>query len=161
MIEDKALFPDGRQLAGQLTAIDNSQYSVHTLVESPGILNPSSNMAFHVQYLSWLIVLPALAAALLNYPALQQSLKQWMGVTVAGPVVTLPQGKLTGKHMSEGSWPNPVEGFLGVPYALPPVGNLRFANPVPVGKSSNTFDATEFGPRCVCLMHTSAWKQEC
>ncbi|KAE9978931.1 hypothetical protein EG327_007192 [Venturia inaequalis] len=105
-------------------------------------------MASHIKYLSWLIVLPALAAALLNYPALQQSLKQWMGVTVAGPVVTLPQGKLIGKHMSEGSWPNPVEAFLGVPYALPPVGNLRFANPVPVGKSSNTFDATEFGPRC-------------
>lgn len=81
-----------------------------------------------------------------------------MGVAVARPVVTLPQGKLTGKHMSEASWPNPVEAFLGIPYALPPVGNLRFANPVAVGNSSMAFDVTEFGPRCVhttCLKNTA------
>lgn len=115
-------------------------------------------MGSSIKYVSWLIVLPVLVAALLNYPALQQSLQQWMGVAVTGPVVTLSQGKLMGEHMSEGSWPNPVEAFLGIPYALPPVGVLRFANPVPVSNSSKTFDVTEFGPRCVhstCSQNTA------
>lgn len=106
-------------------------------------------MGSSIKNAPWLIVLPVLVAALLNYPALQQSLQQWIGVAVAGPVVTLPQGKLTGKSMNDGSWPNPVEGFLGIPYALPPVGDLRFANPVPVGNSNEAFDAKKFGPRCV------------
>ncbi|TID25847.1 putative carboxylesterase family protein [Venturia nashicola] len=105
-------------------------------------------MASSIKFTSWLIVLPVLVAAWLNYPALQQSLQQWMGVAVASPVVTLPQGRLTGKYMIGGSWPNPVESFMGIPYALPPVGHLRFANPVPVGNSSKTFEVTEFGPRC-------------
>lgn len=38
--------------------------------------------------------------------------------------------------------------FRGIPYAKPPVGNLRFEKPVSFGPVGNYFDATNFGPSC-------------
>jgi len=39
--------------------------------------------------------------------------------------------------------------FLGIPYAEPPVGDLRFAPPVAHAPYDGTVDATEKGPACV------------
>jgi len=39
--------------------------------------------------------------------------------------------------------------FKGIPYAKPPVGELRFKAPLPVGKLEGTFDATIFGSKCL------------
>jgi para-nitrobenzyl esterase len=39
--------------------------------------------------------------------------------------------------------------FLGIPYAAPPVGNLRWRAPEPAGRWNETFDATNFGASCV------------
>lgn len=106
-------------------------------------------MVSSIRYAWWLLVLPIIAAALLNYPLLQQSLQrllpEWAGVEI--PSVTLPQGKLVGKVLSNGAYPHAVEGFLGIPYAAPPVGDLRFANPVALTPSNQTFETTEFGPK--------------
>ncbi|RVX71369.1 hypothetical protein B0A52_04943 [Exophiala mesophila] len=41
-----------------------------------------------------------------------------------------------------------VEGFMGIPYAHPPLGGLRFARPRPVFKSNETFKASKYGPSC-------------
>ncbi|KAK3714892.1 hypothetical protein QZH41_001872 [Actinostola sp. cb2023] len=41
-----------------------------------------------------------------------------------------------------------VRQFLGVPYAEPPVGQLRFAHPKPAKKWDGIRDAVEFGPEC-------------
>lgn len=38
--------------------------------------------------------------------------------------------------------------FKGIPYAKPPVGELRFKRPEPVSPWSGKLDATEFGARC-------------
>ncbi|TCD61796.1 hypothetical protein EIP91_007882 [Steccherinum ochraceum] len=38
--------------------------------------------------------------------------------------------------------------FLGIPYAQPPVGALRFNRPVPVEPYSGAHDAADFGPSC-------------
>jgi para-nitrobenzyl esterase len=42
-----------------------------------------------------------------------------------------------------------VDIFLGIPFAAPPVGNLRWQPPQPVAPWRRTLDTTEFGNRCV------------
>ena len=48
-----------------------------------------------------------------------------VGVRAAGPLVSLDYATLKGDS-TDG-----VETFLGIPYAQPPVGNLRFRRPQP------------------------------
>ena len=42
-----------------------------------------------------------------------------------------------------------VKEFLGIPYAEPPVGNNRFRKPVPKANFARSFNASDFGPRCI------------
>ena len=42
----------------------------------------------------------------------------------------------------------PLRAFLGIPYAAPPVGDLRFRPPAPPAPWSEPLDATRFGPMC-------------
>jgi para-nitrobenzyl esterase len=49
----------------------------------------------------------------------------------------------------EGKVDGAVHIFLGIPYAAPPVGNLRWKAPVPVAKWSYVRKATEFGSHCL------------
>jgi carboxylesterase type B len=62
----------------------------------------------------------------------------------SSPVVTLPQGKLIGIVQSD-SLPQPIECFLGFPYAQPPIGDLRFRPLVPVESSTEAFYAQQYG----------------
>ncbi|KAH9514790.1 Cocaine esterase [Bulinus truncatus] len=39
--------------------------------------------------------------------------------------------------------------FLGIPYAQPPIGKLRFAKPQPLTYSDNVIDATRYGAACI------------
>jgi carboxylesterase type B len=66
--------------------------------------------------------------------------------TAKGPQVRLSQGNVIGTVLDDG-FPHTVEAFRGIPYALPPVGDLRFRPPVKVGNGSDNIDATEWGPR--------------
>lgn len=43
---------------------------------------------------------------------------------------------------------NNVQRFLGIPYAQPPVGNLRLHQSIPLESSFGTLNATAFGPAC-------------
>ncbi|XP_050314656.1 esterase FE4-like isoform X2 [Anthonomus grandis grandis] len=42
--------------------------------------------------------------------------------------------------------------FQGIPYALPPVGKLRFSDPIPFKKWNGILNATSPGPNCVQLL---------
>src|ERR1044072_2643517 len=53
------------------------------------------------------------------------------------PIVELAQGAVRGKDIPEGAV------FLGIPYAAPPVGELRFQAPAPVVPWDGVRDATE------------------
>jgi para-nitrobenzyl esterase len=55
---------------------------------------------------------------------------------IVGPVVHTALGDLRG-FLRDG-----IAAFYGVPYAAPPVGDLRFAPAVPVGSWSGLRDAT-------------------
>jgi para-nitrobenzyl esterase len=49
----------------------------------------------------------------------------------------------------EGKASGSVRAFLGIPYATPPVGDLRWKPPAPAAKWTEVRSATEFGSRCM------------
>lgn len=58
--------------------------------------------------------------------------------------VKTAQGKVHGKLINEGK----VKAFLGLPYAAPPVGELRWKAPQPPAAWKTTRDASMFGHHC-------------
>lgn len=48
-----------------------------------------------------------------------------------------------------------VDSFLGIPYAAPPVGALRWQAPAPVKKWTGVRTATQYGNRCPALASTN------
>ncbi|PPQ76538.1 hypothetical protein CVT26_013237 [Gymnopilus dilepis] len=68
-----------------------------------------------------------------------------IGLAVAantGPIVTLTYGSFQGNATGD------LVQFLGMPFAAPPVGRLRFANPQPPVPFAGIRQATQFGAEC-------------
>ena len=63
------------------------------------------------------------------------------------PTVELPSGQLLGTLLPVPGFENQAVSFLGVPYAAPPVGDLRFEDPQPLEPWEGVKDATEFRER--------------
>ena len=61
----------------------------------------------------------------------------------SAPVVDAPAGKLTGTAQGD------LDVFKGVPYAVPPVGKLRWTAPQPLPRWQGVRQATAFGPGCI------------
>jgi para-nitrobenzyl esterase len=59
-------------------------------------------------------------------------------------MVKTADGKVHGKLINDGK----VSAYLGIPYAAPPVGKLRWQAPQPVLSWNSVFDATKYGNRC-------------
>lgn len=64
------------------------------------------------------------------------------------PVVDTLQGKVLGKYVSLEGFTQPVAVFLGVPFAKPPLGSLRFAPPQPAEPWSFVKNTTSYLPMC-------------
>ena len=60
-------------------------------------------------------------------------------------IVKTELGKAQGKAINEGK----VRAFLGLPYAAPPIGELRWKAPERPAKWKGTRDATHYGARCM------------
>jgi para-nitrobenzyl esterase len=60
----------------------------------------------------------------------------------ANPIVRIDDGLVRGADVAG------VNTFLGLPYAAPPTGNLRWRAPQPAAAWSGVRDATQFGPSC-------------
>lgn len=58
--------------------------------------------------------------------------------------VKTAQGRVHGKTINDSK----VNAFLGIPYAAPPVGELRWKDPQPPAKWKGTRDATQYGHHC-------------
>ena len=86
---------------------------------------------------------PALSSA--TTPAHAAQAAEGTGGSSGGLIVSTEDGKLQGKH-DEG-----VDQFLGVRYAAPPVGALRWQAPQPVQPWTGVRNATSYGNRCAQL----------
>src|SRR4051794_20673609 len=79
----------------------------------------------------------------------------WLGLTTPAEAhgcagtVAAPAGKLCGLALPapQGTW-RPVYSSRGIPYAQPPVGDLRWAAPQPLPRWTGTLQATSFGAVC-------------
>lgn len=60
------------------------------------------------------------------------------------PVVTISQGALAGQTGANGA-----EIFKGIPYAKPPIGDLRWKPPIAAATWKGTRDASAFGASCM------------
>ena len=63
---------------------------------------------------------------------------------LANPHVRITQGELEGQPTGMGSFV-----FKGIPFAAPPVGDLRWRAPNPAAAWTGVRDATKFGPACM------------
>lgn len=102
-------------------------------------------------------------SALLSESSIEYVLPSWAhgaaSVLVARsmPSVVLRQGVVTGTIIDDATLPKQLEAFLGIPYALPPTGNRRFARPEPVKTSNATIDASSYGPRYASCLSISLY----
>ncbi|KAJ3539458.1 hypothetical protein NM208_g5483 [Fusarium decemcellulare] len=69
------------------------------------------------------------------------------------PTVQVKNGTLEGKYVA--SYDQDL--FLGVPFAQPPVGSLRFQNPQSLNETFGTKKATEYADSCVGYGNSPAW----
>jgi len=60
-------------------------------------------------------------------------------------VIKTDRGKVRGTLTTDGQ----VRAFKGIPYAEPPIGDLRWQPPQPAEKWKGVLDATHFGHRCM------------
>lgn len=67
-----------------------------------------------------------------------------------GPTATTNAGQVTGKRIQVGR--QTIDAFLGIPYAEPPIGELRFQKPRPIKPWNDTYMATEKPRPCWQLM---------
>ena len=64
-------------------------------------------------------------------------------------MIKTDQGKVQGKMSADGQ----ARDFLGIPFAAPPVGPLRWKPPQPAAKWKGVRQATSFGSRCMQQEH--------
>lgn len=94
----------------------------------------------------WLAAVPVFLGAILAYvPSWRERVLDL--ARPQHPVVAIRQGTIIGRMVDDGTFPEPLEGFMGIPYALPPVDDLRFRPAVPVPSSNETIKAFYLGPR--------------
>lgn len=79
------------------------------------------------------------AAGLTSLPAFAA---QNDNANASGPVLTLTDGQVRGTSS------NGVNSFLGIPYAAPPVGKLRWQPPQPVKRWKGVLDGSKFANTC-------------
>jgi carboxylesterase type B len=102
-----------------------------------------SRMRRRIRALTGAAVAASLLGALVAPPALAAPAGPAAGAAHRGGLITATaDGLVQGKH-AEG-----IDQFLGVPYAAPPVGPLRWQAPQPVHPWTGVRSATAYGNRC-------------
>ena len=68
------------------------------------------------------------------------------GLPPSPPIVDTAQGRVLGKYVSLKGFAQPVGVFLGIPFAKPPLGSLRFAPPQPAEPWTFVKNTTSYSP---------------
>jgi para-nitrobenzyl esterase len=105
-----------------------------------------SSSAFGIRPLYWICYLPLLTAIVCCLSHAQGILDS-VQADAADPIVTVTGGQIRGRSL-----PHAGAQFLGIPYAQPPVGDLRWHEPVPTRSWDGVRDAKEFGAPCAQLV---------
>src|SRR5581483_10487096 len=90
----------------------------------------------------------------------EQGSKKDESMNFISPIVETKLGKIKGKYLKvqlnetkeqeEKETTRIVAAYIGIPYASPPIGDLRFAAPIPLTSPWNgTYDATQ--PKASCM----------
>jgi hypothetical protein len=96
----------------------------------------------------------SLAAAFCLFSGLAES----AALNSTAPSATVKNGTYVGKYVQE--WQQ--DQFLGFPFAIPPVGPLRFAWPRSLDSSfSGTRNATEYGYSCMQYGSNFSLSEDC
>ncbi|MGA2042603.1 MAG: carboxylesterase family protein [Roseiarcus sp.] len=93
------------------------------------------------------LVLSGLAISALAPPAGQVALAQIVETPISGDPVAIDSGAISGKTLASG-----VKAYLGVPYAAPPVRDLRWREPQPVVGWNGVYHADRTGPECIQVL---------
>jgi len=92
---------------------------------------------------------------LFGQASVQHGLAQSSTDSASKPIATVGAGQLRGSLTYDG-----VAIFKNVPFAEPPVGDLRWREPIPAKAWTGIRDATNFGPACVQTGHLNAVSSE-
>jgi para-nitrobenzyl esterase len=84
-----------------------------------------------------------LQAGLLPAPARSQIVT----VAVPGDPVMVDSGRVAGKVLPSG-----VRAYLGIPFAAPPVRELRWREPKPIAPWQGVYNADRFAPECIQVL---------
>ncbi|MCS5594887.1 MAG: carboxylesterase family protein [Porticoccaceae bacterium] len=76
--------------------------------------------------------------------------------SLEGPLLRLNDASVFEGQLSESGI---TESFLGVPFAQPPVGALRWAPPQPLQMTQGIYQADTFAPACMQGDHIAKWYQ--
>ncbi|KAL9940173.1 hypothetical protein V8E36_000878 [Tilletia maclaganii] len=109
--------------------------------------SPTRSLALHLAAVLLLLAILSFATASGSRPKYHQPfVRRQTSEASPAPTVDLTQGSITGYTQLVDN--QPIDTFLGVPYARPPVGPLRFARTQPVLASNSSFQATKWGSAC-------------
>ncbi|WP_085026347.1 carboxylesterase/lipase family protein [Ensifer aridi] len=92
--------------------------------------------------LALLLSIPA-AAAQTSYELNQAGLDSTVHAPIPGDPIKISSGFVSGKILLSG-----VKAYLGIPYARPPIGELRWADPQPAEAWEGVLNADRFGAAC-------------
>ena len=75
------------------------------------------------------------------------ALAQIVETPIPGDPVKLPSGQISGKILPSG-----VRAYFGIPFAQPPVGNLRWREPQPAKPWKGVYHADRMMPECIQVL---------
>lgn len=81
-------------------------------------------------------------------------LPQSVGATATSTEIRIDTGRVEGKVLASG-----IRAYLGIPYAAPPVRELRWKAPQPIKGWTGIYHADRFGPQCVQPMRNALANQ--